>query len=326
MLVKPDGHNYNRGVLLPVAFVNHQIQIQETEMSDLTRREWNALALGSLAAAVSLPAGWVESLASEKLNSKIKGVQLGAQSYSFRDRSLDEAIKAYADTGLGSCELWSGHLEPKGLDRSGLRTWRITTPLLYFTSVGEKFKNAGIDLYALNYSFKDDFTDEEIKRGFEITKALGAKCITASANVNTAKRIDVYAKQFKIRVGMHNHSNIKPNEFATPDDFTKAMAGNSEYICINLDIGHFTAAGFDAVDYLKKNHARIVTIHIKDRKKDQGANVPFGEGDTPIKETLLALQKGGWKIPANIEYEYKGADTVAEVKKCYEYCRKALGA
>lgn len=291
-------------------------------MSDLTRREWNKLAFGSLAVA-ALSA---ESFAADKLNSKIKGVQLGAQSYSFRDRSLDEAIKAYADTGLSSCELWSGHLEPKGLDRAGLRTWRLTTPMLYFTSVGEKFKKAGIDLYALNYSFREDYTDEEINRGFEIAKALGAKAITASSNVSTAKRIDPFAKRHKMRVGMHNHSNIRPNEFATPDDFSKAMEGSSEYICINLDIGHFTAAGFDPVDYLKKNAGRIVTLHIKDRKKNQGENTVFGQGETPIKEVLLALQKGGWKIPANIEYEYKGADTVAEVKKCYEFCRKALGA
>ncbi len=291
-------------------------------MSDLTRRDWSKLALGSIAAA-ALP---FETFAAQKPNSKVKGVQLGAQSYSFRDRSLDEAIKAYIDTGLSCCELWSGHLEPKGLDRAGIRTWRLTTPLSFFTLAGEKFKKAGIELYALNYSFKDDFTDEEIKRGFEMTKAIGAKCITASANVNTAKRIDVYAKQYKIRVGMHNHSNIRPNEFATPDDFAKAMEGNSEYICMNLDIGHFTAAGFDAVDYLKKHHDRIVTLHIKDRKKNQGDNVVFGQGDTPIKEVLTTLQKGGWKIPANIEYEYKGADTVAEVKACYDYCRKALGA
>jgi sugar phosphate isomerase/epimerase len=291
-------------------------------MSDLTRREWNRLALGSLVAA-SLP---FEASAADKPSSKIKGVQLGAQSYSFRDRSLDEAIRAYADTGLGCCELWAGHLEPKGLTREDQRTWRITTPLSYFALTAEKFKKAGVDLYAYNYSFKDDYTDEEIRRGFEIAKALGAKCITASSNVSTAKRIDPFAKQYKMRVGMHTHSNIKPNEFATPDDFAKAMEGNSEYICINLDIGHFTAAGFDAVDYLKKHHDRIVTLHIKDRKKNQGDNVSFGEGDTPIKEVLTTLQKSGWKIPANIEYEYKGADTVAEVKRCYEYCKKALGA
>jgi sugar phosphate isomerase/epimerase len=291
-------------------------------MSALTRREWTKLALGAAATAAASPLdAWAA-----KPNSKVKGVQIGAQSYSFRDRSLDDAIKGYVEVGLSSCELWSGHLEPKGLKRDDLRKWRLTTPLSFFTLAGEKFRKAGVELYALNYSFRDDFSDEEIARGFEIAKALGAKVLTASSNVSTAKRIDPFARKYKMRVGMHNHSNIRPNEFATPDDFAKAMEGNSEYICINLDIGHFTAAGFDAVDYLSRNHARVVTLHIKDRKRDQGDNVVFGKGDTPIKPVLDLLMKNRWKIPANIEYEYKGEDTVAEVKRCYEFCRKALGA
>src|SRR4030095_8524527 len=107
------------------------------------------------------------------------------------------------------------------------------------------FDNAGVDIYAFNYSFRDDFTDEELDKGFQMAQALGARCITASGTVSVAKRVDVYAKKYKMRVGFHNHSNIKDNEYATPDDFAKAMAGTSEYICINLDIGHFTAAGFD---------------------------------------------------------------------------------
>ena len=291
-------------------------------MSKLTRREWNKIALSSMAAA-ALPHF---SPAADKPDSKINGVQIGVQSYSFRDRTLDEALKAMAEIGLSSCELWSRHLEPKDLDREGLRTWRLTTPMPFFTLIGEKFDKAGIDLYAFNYSFREDFTDDEIKRGFEMAKAMGARVLTASSNVTTAKRIDPFAKQYKMRVGMHNHSNIKANEFATPDDFAQAMSGASEYICINLDIGHFTAANFDPVDYLQKHHERIVTIHLKDRKRDQGDNVPFGEGETPIKPVLEALMKNKWKIPANIEYEYKGAETVAEVKKCYDYCKKALGA
>ncbi|MBK6798568.1 MAG: sugar phosphate isomerase/epimerase [Acidobacteria bacterium] len=290
-------------------------------MSKLSRREWSKLAISSIAAAPL----YSEIFAAGKPNSKIKGVQIGAQSYSFRDRGLDEAIKGFVEIGLSSCELFSGHLEPKGLDRAGMRNWRLTTPMQFFTLTGEKFKTAGIDLYALNYSFREDFTDEEIKRGFEIAKALGARAITASSNMSTVKRIDPFARQYKMRVGLHNHSNIKPNEFATPDDFSKAMAGMSEYICINLDIGHFTAANFDAVDFLNKNHDKIVALHIKDRKRNQGANVPFGQGDTPIKPVLELLMKNKWKIPANIEYEYNGSDTLTEVKRCYEFCRKALG-
>jgi sugar phosphate isomerase/epimerase len=123
---------------------------------------------------------------------------------------------------------------------------------------------------------------------------------------------------------MHGHSNPAAGEFASPESFAAAMQGHSKYICVNLDIGHFTAAGYDAVDYLKQHHDRILTLHLKDRKKNDGDNVPFGEGDTPIRQVLLTLKQKGWSIPANIEYEYKGADTVAEVRRCYEYCRKIV--
>ena len=297
-------------------------------MSQMSRREWNKLALSGLAVS-AIPLEY--AAADKKPNSKFKGVQVGVQSYSFRDRPLDEAIKAMVEIGLSSCELWQGHVEPtrerlakEGNPREALRKWRLTVPLDEFKAVRRKFDQAGIELYAYNLSFRDDFSDEEIARGFEMARALGAKVMTASSNVSTAKRIDPFAKNAKMLVGMHNHSNIRPNEFATPENFAEATRDTSEYIAINLDIGHFTAANFDAVEFLKQHHNRIVTLHIKDRKRNQGDNVVFGEGDTPIKAVLVALREGKWRIPANIEYEYKGADTVAEVKRCVVYCKEAL--
>jgi sugar phosphate isomerase/epimerase len=257
-----------------------------------------------------------------KINSKINGVMIGAQTYSFRDRDLDGCLQGMKEVGLGYAELFQGHIEPR--DRAALAEWRNNPPLDELKKVRRKFDDAGIEIYALNYSFTDRFTDQQIEKGFEIAKALGVNRITASANVKTAARIDPLAAKHKIVVAMHNHSNIRDNEFARPEDFFEAMRGKSKYIAINLDIGHFTAAGFDPVSFLAQNHARIITLHIKDRKSNQGANVPFGEGDTKIKEVLQLLKKNKWPIPANIEYEYKGADTVAEMKKCFEYCKAAL--
>lgn len=285
----------------------------------ISRREFS---LGALASAAVMGA--------PRVNSVINGVAIGAQTYSFRDRSVDDCIAAMKEIGLGYTELWSGHIEPKydfrkEGGREEIRNWRLSPEALKKAAeVRKKFNDAGIELHAYNYSFRDDFTDAEIERGFEIAKALGVKKITASSNVSTARRVDPFASKAKIFCGMHNHSRIVPNEFATPEDFTAAMDGMSKYICVNLDIGHFWAANFNPVDYLTQHHDRIVTLHIKDRRKNQGPNMVFGEGDTPIKEVLQTLKKNKWKIPAMIEYEYKGADTVAEVKRCFEYCKQAL--
>ena len=39
---------------------------------------------------------------------------------------------------------------------------------------------------------------------------------------------------------------------------------------------------------------------------------------------LQLLKKNKYDIPANIEYQYRGEDPVAEVKKCYEFIKAAL--
>jgi sugar phosphate isomerase/epimerase len=181
-----------------------------------------------------------------------------------------------------------------------------------------------VELYAYNYSFRDDFTDEEIARGFEMANALGVKYLTASSTLTAVKKVAPFAEKARIVVAMHGHSSLKnPNEFAKPESFAEAMK-MSEWFAVNLDIGHFVAAGYDPVEYIRQHHSKIVTLHIKDRKKNQGDNVPFGQGDTPIKEVLQLLKAKKYKIPANIEYEYQGADTVAEVKNCFNYCKQAL--
>ena len=262
-----------------------------------------------------------------KPDSKVKGVRIGAQTYSFRDRPLDDCIKAMSDIGLSYAELWSGHLEPGSgkAPAEELTKWRTSPESMKFVKdVRQKFNKAGIRVYALSYNLRKQHSDEEIRACMKMAKALGSKYMTSSSTVDHASRLNKFAKEAGIIVAVHNHSNIKdPNEFATPTSFEKAMSGN-DAIKVNLDIGHYVAAGFDPVQYLQQHADKVITLHVKDRKKDQGANVPFGEGDTPIKPVLTLLRDRKLTIPAMIEYEYKGADAVEEVRKSYEYMRQAL--
>jgi len=279
----------------------------------------------------------------EMIDSKIAGVQLGVQTYSFRDLSLDDAIKAMAAGGLGDCELFSPHVEPGGAQEivslwegppaalkayeEKLTKWRMSVPLDYFKGIRKKFDDAGINIYAYNFSPEDGTSDAEIDRGFLMAKALGVGIITSSTTLTTAKRMAPLAEKHKMLVAMHGHSDLKdPNQFATPESFEKALA-MSKHFRINLDIGHFTAANFDAVNFIRKNHEKIVLLHLKDRKKNDGDNTPWGEGDTPIKQVLQLLKQNRYPIPAFIEYEYKGTGTSQqEVAKCFQYCKEALAS
>lgn len=280
----------------------------------MNRRDFGKMSAAALASIAVGRAG--------KIDSKIGGVQIGAQTYSFRDRSLDACIEGMKEVGLGEAELWDGHILPKGDD--AVKAFRKNPPLDQLRAVRKKFDDAGINLYALTYGFRKEWGDEELERGFEMAEALGVKYITSSANVSVAKRLNPLAQKHKIVVGFHDHSNKAADEFARPEDWDTALNGASKYLGINLDIGHFTAAGYDPVSFLEQHHDRIVTLHIKDRKKNDGENMPFGQGDTKIKEVLQVLKTKHYPIPANIEYEYKGGDTVEEVKKCFAYCKAAL--
>jgi sugar phosphate isomerase/epimerase len=275
--------------------------------------------------------------------SPIHGVRVGVQTYSFRELprpaggdAVDVVIGAMKACGLDECELWSPQIEPApaaaGADareqaRQSLRQWRVSTPISHFEGIRKKFASAGITIFAYNLSFNDSFSDQEIDRGFEHARALGAEVITASTTLAVAKRLVPFAAKHRMPVAMHNHSRVDdPNEFATPVSFTTALA-MSPFFRVNLDIGHFTAADFDALAFIREHHDRITNLHVKDRKRRQGDNVPWGEGDTPIRETLAWLKAQRSPIRAYLEYEYKGArGPIEEVKACLAYVTTALAS
>ena len=285
-----------------------------------SRRDFGKLA--GLAAAMPLS----RLYSAAKAGSTVHGVLIGAQSYSFRDLPLNAAIDGMKQIGLSECELAMGHVEPKGMSGEDLKNWRIETPLSYFEDIRKKFDAAGIRLYAYSLNFNDGFSGEELDRGFAMAKALGTDLITTSTTLTCAMRLAPLAEKHRVRVALHGHDQTqKPNEFSSRETFARGLA-LSPMFYINLDIGHFTAANGDAVAYLEEKHERILVLHIKDRKKNHGDNVPWGEGDTPIKPVLQLVRSKKWKMPCNIEYEYgkPGMDTIAEVRKCFEYCKQAL--
>jgi sugar phosphate isomerase/epimerase len=211
--------------------------------------------------------------------------------------------------------------------RENLRNWRLTTPMSHFAQVRQQFAGAGVEIFAYTLNFSKDFTDEELDKCFGQAKALRAKTIAASTQLSMLPRLKPLAEKHKVSVSVHGHSETDhPDEFSSPETFQKAL-DMSPYFKINLDIGHFSAAGFDPVEFIQSHHEHITHLHLKDRKKNNGPNEPFGGGDTPIKEVLQLLKKTGYPIPALIEYEYPGkADPVQEVNNCLAYCRSALAS
>jgi sugar phosphate isomerase/epimerase len=319
-----------------------------------SRRDFGKIALAGLP---------VSALLGAAIDSVVNGVHLGASTYSFRDfprtpgqTIVDPVIKALQFCGVGEIELFSPTIEPAGAalppeapapygtprppraarseeqaalekaNREALRSWRIATPAAHFQAIREKFESGGVRVFAYTVNYNTSYTDEEIDATFQHAKALGADNIASSMTLSMAERVAPFADRNKFYVALHGHSDVaNANEFSSPDTFAKGMAF-SKYFKVNLDIGHFTAANFDAVAYINEIHEHITHLHMKDRKKNDGSNEQFGDGDTPIKPVLALLKEKQYPIRAFVEYEYAGLRTSPEeVKRCMDYMRAALG-
>jgi sugar phosphate isomerase/epimerase len=170
-----------------------------------------------------------------------------------------------------------------------------------------------------------DFSDPELDYAFGLAKAMGAKGISCELEVEGAKRVGPFADKHNLMVGYHGHTKTTAAMFEQAFTFAKHNGAN-------LDIGHYIAGNLgNPLDFLRKHHDRITHIHVKDRKAQangvDGANVPFGQGDTPIKDALQLIRDNKWPIQATIEFEYPvpaGSDRMAEMAKCLEYCKTAL--
>ncbi|HEX3876179.1 MAG TPA: sugar phosphate isomerase/epimerase [Bryobacteraceae bacterium] len=229
--------------------------------------------------------------------------------------------------GGGRAPLTPEQQEEMNQAREGAAKWRTSATPATWKGVRKKFNDAGIQVALLCYNMNDNMKDEDIEYGFSMAEGLGVKAISTSTTLTMAKRIAPLADKHKMMVGYHGHDQTSdPNQTATLESYDTLMA-YGKYNGINLDIGHFTAANYDAVAFIKQHHDKITNLHLKDRKKDHGSNVPWGQGDTPIRDVLQLVKKEKYAFPANIEMEYpipEGSDIVAEMKKCLAYCKDAL--
>ena len=207
--------------------------------------------------------------------------------------------------------------------------WRSAAATMdKYKGLRKQFDDAGINLDILCYNMNGNIGDEEIDYAFRMAQALGARAISSSSTVSIAQRVAAFADRYKMIWAGHGHDDVcDPEQFARPETFEKIMSF-SPNIWVNLDIGHFTAAGYDAVQFIRRYHDRISNLHLKDRTRNpirgRGGNLRWGDGETPIVEVLHLLRREQYPIPANIEYEYQGTDPVIEVAKCLQYAKDAL--
>lgn len=303
-----------------------------------------------------------------KPNSNINGVQIGVITYSFRsmpDQSAEATLQYIRDCEISAVELMGGPAESfAGMPETSLNrraiwglmrkqregslseneakelsemqtameayqqevaAWRSTVSMDKFEQFRKMYEDAGVAIYGFKPSaFGKNNTDAEIDYGLRAARALGASHVTLEHPGDDAHTLKLgkMAQKHNIKVAYHGHEQQTPT-------FWDTALEQSEYNALNLDAGHFVAAGYDPVEMIKAKHAHISSMHMKDRQTPENGkkNLIWGDGDTPLKEMLQLMQKEKYSFPGTIELEYDipyGSYAVKEVQKCLEFCRKAL--
>jgi sugar phosphate isomerase/epimerase len=201
------------------------------------------------------------------------------------------------------------------------RKWRAGVSLDKVKQFRKKYEDAGVSIDVVKWDGIFGFSDDELDYAFQVSKALGARALSSEISIGQTKRLGQFADKHKLQMGYHGHTTVTPAIW-------EATFAESKYNAANLDLGHFVAGNNTSpVPFIKQYHDRISHLHVKDRKLNNGPNVPFGQGDTPIKEVLQLMRDNKWKFMAAIEFEYpvpEGSDRMVELARSIEYCKSCL--
>jgi sugar phosphate isomerase/epimerase len=215
-----------------------------------------------------------------------------------------------------------------------MKDWRLSVSMDKYKAFRKMYNDAGITMYAFKLPPTMSMSDQEYDYIWNVAESLGANHITMELPTDDAllQRVGEYAAKRKLRIAFHTHGQ------GGDSGFDKAL-GASPWTALNLDVGHYYGVnGKSPVPVIEKYHERIGSLHLKDRKGPNsaaekqgpgggGPNMPWGQGETPLKEVLQLMKKNHYRFPASIEYEYEtpeGSDVLTEVKKCVQYCKNAL--
>lgn len=308
-----------------------------------TRREFGQIA------AAALPAALLPSLASaqaaSKPNSRWNGVLVGLNvPYNFGGRMMpvDQVLTNTVSLGISALELRGQPIEaflgapptdatvgstrtptPEGQEAiAALRKWRGSASIQKAADLRRMYNDAGVAIDVVKWDGVFQMTDDELDYIFQLSKALGARALsTEIGDVEQTRRVGQFADRHQIFIGYHGHAESGVAEYSAP--FAAAKFNGA-----NVDIGHFIAGqNASPAAFIAQNASRITHLHIKDRRRNNGPNTAFGQGDTPIREILQMMRDRKFAFQATIEFEYpipEGSTRMAEIAKAIDFCRACL--
>jgi len=280
--------------------------------NSMSRRDFvRSSALGMAAFATS--GGPAAAISERSAARESPPIRLGLASYTFRNFGRAQLIgfmKQLNVTELNAKDV-KDHL-PMDPQQEG-------SALADYAAAGIKLHAAGAIYFA-----KDE--DADILAKFEYCKRANVGVIVAGdPTIQTLLRIEKFAKEYDIRIAIHNHGP-EDKLWPSPLDVLKAVKNMDPRLGCCIDVGHAARAGTDVVQAIHEAGPRLFNIHMKDLTnfESKESQVAVGDGIMPVPKIFEALVAIKYKGFVDLEYEILPDDPMPGVIASFAYMRGAL--
>ena len=215
----------------------------------------------------------------------------------------------------------------------------LRTPYVNFKSVHIPYEKTREELAAIRKQIEDagyrivgggtvDFTkdtDDDVSRLCAYAKAAGMPTIVATCNPPVLPRLEKFARQFDIKVAIHNHGP-EDKKFPSPYDVLAAVKDMDARMGLCIDVGHTVRTGTDVVKAILDAGPRVLDLHVKDLRdlSDRNSQCIVGDGAIPFADIFSALQRVRFGGFVNLEYEIDADDPIPGMRLSFAHMRGVL--
>lgn len=248
--------------------------------------------------------------------------QLGAQSWTFRMFTFEQALDKIDSCGMKYVEAFPGQTIGGGIPGTMDYHMDRATEKKVLAMV----KKHGLKLVSFGVIVPKNSSEWPLL--FKFGHDMGLENIVSEPKESDIPLISKLCDKYKINLAIHDHP--RPSHYWNPSIVLAAIKGASPRVGACADIGHWTRSGLNPVACLRQLQGHIKELHFKDlnEKSPKAHDVPWGTGVNDIPAVMKELKRQHFSGPVMAEYEYNWYNSVPDVTKCAKYFRmeeKKLG-
>jgi inosose dehydratase len=238
-------------------------------------------------------------------------LKLGVASYSLRNFSLELALTMTKQLKVKYITLKDMHLPFK-------------TTTAERKAAAKKVAAAGLTLMGGGVVYMNN-KEDEVRSYFEYAKDAGMPTIVSSPEPAALDLVEKVAKEYDIRVAIHNHGP-GDTRYPSPLDVLRLVKDRDEHMGVCIDVGHTVRIGQDPIEAIEQCASRLYDFHIKDvtQATREGGATEVGRGVIDIPAILKTLVRLKWPYHLALEYETNGDAPMQGMVESFAYMRGVL--